>query len=126
MVCEFSSGFVASRRRREPKRANFSQAEGWNEVAGFRANLDAKESVMTGRPGDRSPLAPVGDPAGNLSGSVKDQQLTPREREVLSTRSIRSQVAIFPPTRCTRIASWVVALLRSLLIGTFPIRSVVI
>jgi hypothetical protein len=29
--------------------------EGWNKVAGFRANLDAKELVMTGRPGSPRP-----------------------------------------------------------------------
>jgi hypothetical protein len=68
LVRKLSPELVASRGGRGSKWADLSQAEGWNEVACFRANLDAKESVMTGRPGDRSLLAPVGDPAGNLSG----------------------------------------------------------
>jgi len=43
LVRQFSPGFVAGRRGRGPEWANFSQTEGWNEVAGLRTGLDAKE-----------------------------------------------------------------------------------
>jgi hypothetical protein len=42
LVRKLSPDLVASRGGRGSKWADLSQAEGWNEVAGFRANLDAK------------------------------------------------------------------------------------